>query len=440
MTSSTSARPQKSNYRWAICAMLFWVTTANYIDRGVFGNLAPELQRMFGWTVQDYSYMTMGFQAAYAVSMVIWGRIVDQLGLRWGFVLAVAFWGMAAMGHALVTAVAGFYAVRILLGLAEGGNFPASIKTVAEWFPKRERALATGLFNSGSNIGGILPPLMVSVMLPFFGHVRVAGHVLGWRGAFLCTGVFDLAWIVVWLAVYRRPAEHPRVSAAELAIINSEPPETTVKIPWKRLLVHRQTWAFAVAKGMTDCMWWFYLFWAPSFFADRFHLTAEQRAAPVSIIYVVASIGSIGGGWLAGFLMKRGWSVNMARKVTMLLFGLAVVPVFFAAMTHSVWISVALITLAASAHQGWSANVFSMVGDMFPRRVVGSVTGLGGFVGAIGGFLFTAYVGQVVGITGKYLLAFIAPSIAYPVALLIVHLLVPRMEPAQVDAPEPVAA
>jgi MFS transporter, ACS family, aldohexuronate transporter len=426
-------RPRSSSYRWVICAMLFWVTTANYIDRGVFGNLAPELQRIFHWTDADYAHMTMAFQAAYAISLVAGGWLIDSLGLRWGFTLAVAFWGLAAMGHALVTSIIGFFVVRFLLGLGEGGNFPASIKAVAEWFPKRERALATGIFNSGSNVGGILPPLLVAVLLPLFSHVHVLGHVLGWRGAFLVTGAVDLSWMFVWLAVYKKPDEHPRVSADELAIIYSEPPEKTTKIPWRRLIGHRQTLAFAVGKGMTDCMWWFYLFWAPSFFATRFHLNAEQRAAPVSIIYLVTSVGSIGGGWLAGHFMKRGWTVNKARKVTMLLFGLAVVPVFFSAMTSAVWVAVALITLAAAAHQGWSANLFSLVSDMFPRRVVASVTGLGGFIGALGGVGFSWYVGFILSTTGHYLLVFAAPSVAYLAAILIVHLLVPRLDPASLE-------
>jgi len=432
--SPPPARPLHSNYRWVICALLFWVTTANYIDRGIFGNLAPELQKQFMWTDQQFWYMNMCFTAAYAVSMIIWGRIVDVLGLRWGFVFAVALWGLASMSHALVTGLAGFFIVRLLLGLAEGGNFPAAIKTVAEWFPKRERALATGLFNSGSNVGGIVPPIVIAFLLPIFATVKIGGHALGWRGAFLITGLIDLAWIIAWLSFYRRPEEQPRVSADELAIINSEPAEPTTRVPWLRLLAHRQMVAFAVAKGMTDCMWWFYLFGAPSFFAERFHLDAKQRALPVSIIYVVASVGSIGGGWLAGSFIKHGWSLNKSRKITMLLAAVCVVPVFFSALTTSAWVAVALITLAASAHQAWSANAFSLAGDMFPRRVVGSVTGLGGFIGAVGGFFFQLYVAKTLGAHGGgYLLVFMAPSISYLTALLIIHLLVPRLETAKID-------
>jgi ACS family hexuronate transporter-like MFS transporter len=437
MYDTVSDRPRSSSYRWVICALLFWVTTANYIDRNVFGNLAPELQKQFHWTDQQYWYMTVCFQATYAVSMLIWGRLVDVLGLRWGFVLAVSLWGLASMGHALVTGLAGFFVVRLCLGLAEGGNFPAAIKTVAEWFPKRERALATGLFNSGTNIGGTLVPIAVAFLVPVLARIHIAGHALGWRGAFLFTGIIDLTWIIAWLSWYRRPQDHPRVSVDELAIIDSEPPEPTTKIPWLRLLHYRQTLAFAVAKSMTDCMWWFYLFGAPPFFAERFHLDAKQRALPVSIIYIVASIGSIGGGWLAGRFMKQGWTVNRARKFTMLLCAIAVIPVFYAALTTSVWVAVGLITLAASAHQAWSANAFSLAGDMFPRRVVGSVTGLGGFLGAAGGVFFSLYVGKILSAPGGgYFWVFLAPSIAYPLSLLIVHLLVPRLEPAQVDLPQ----
>jgi MFS transporter, ACS family, hexuronate transporter len=264
--------------------------------------------------------------------------------------------------------------------------------------------------------------------------------VLGWRGAFLITGAIDLAWIAAWLKIYRRPEDHPRVSAGELALINSEPAEPAVKIPWRNLLPHRQTWAFGVAKGMTDCFWWFYLVAAPQFFADRFHLDLKQRAIPVSCIYIFASVGSIGGGWLAGHLMKRGWSVNRARKTTMLIFALLVVPVYFASVTNTVWVAVFLITLAASAHQGWSANVFSLPGDMFPRRVVGSVTGLGGMLGSIGGITLFIIGGKIRdaavarGEIGDYVPIFLAASISYLVALLLVHVLAPRLEPTSVEA------
>ena len=277
MQASSTTRPEKSSYRWVICGLLFWVTTANYIDRSVFSNLAPELQKEFNWSTHDYWMMTMFFQGAYALSLMVSGRMIDLLGLRLGFVLAVAFWGLASLSHSLVTSLAGFFVVRTLLGLGEGGNFPACIKTVAEWFPKKERAYATGLFNSGSNVGGLIVPVAIGFLLPIFAKISIGGHAIGWRGAFLINGVIDLGWIFAWLAIYKRPEDHPKVSAEELAYIRSEPPEPTVKIPWVKLLPHRQTWAYAVAKGMTDCMWWFYLFGAPLFFADRFHMEAISK-------------------------------------------------------------------------------------------------------------------------------------------------------------------
>jgi MFS transporter, ACS family, hexuronate transporter len=437
MDAPPSIRPEKSHYRWVICALLFWVTTANYIDRGVFGNLAPELQKTIGWTEGQYWYMQTAFNGAYAISLLIGGRLIDVLGLRWGFTIAVAFWGLASMGHALVSTVAGFFLVRMLLGLGEGTNFPAAIKATAEWFPKHERALATGIFNSGSNVGGILVPLAIPIVIPLMTRVTIGGHVLGWRGAFLITGMIDLCWIASWLSIYRRPEDHPRVSAAELATIRNDPVEPTVKIPWRRLFPHRQTWAFFVAKTMTDCMFWFYLFGAPLFLADRFQMGPAERARPVAFIYVFASFASIAGGWLSGHFMKIGWTVNKARKVTMLICALAVAPVFFAAIADSAWLAIGLITLAASAHQAWSANLFSLVGDMFPRRVVGSLVGLGGMGGALGGMFFNFYVGRTLtaahGHAGAYLPIFIAPSIAYLLALMVLQSLAPRLEPVKID-------
>ena len=429
----------KTNYRWVICGLLFWVTTANYIDRGVFGNLAPDLAKTIGWTEGDYWNMTVAFNIAYALSLLLAGRLMDVLGLRWGFTLACGFWGLAAMSHSLVSTLGGFFIVRILLGLGEGGNFPAAIKTTAEWFPKRERALATGIFNSGSNVGGILVPFGLPYLVDWFNTMHFGGHVLGWRGAFLVTGVFDLAWILAWLTIYRRPENHPRVSKEELDLINSEPPEPTVKIPWRKLFPHRQALAFAVAKFMTDAFWWFYLVGAPYFFASRFNLTLKGRSGPVAAIYVFASFGSIGGGWLSGRFMKMGWSTNKARKLTLLICALFVVPVVFASVTNTAWVAVVLIAVAAAAHQAWSANCFSLAGDMFPRRLVGSVTGLGGFAGSVGGILLFIIIGRIReaarlrGDVGDYFPIFLAASLSYLLAVLIVHLLVPKLEPAKID-------
>jgi MFS transporter, ACS family, hexuronate transporter len=439
MTVSPATSPASSSrYRWAICALLFWVTTANYIDRGVFSNLAPDLQGTIGWTQDQYWYMQVAFLAAYAVSNPLAGRLMDVIGLRWGFPLIVGFWGLAAMSHALVSTVAGFFLVRILLGLGEGGNFPAANKAVAEWFPKRERALAFSLFNSGSNLGGILVPCGLPLLLPLFARVTIRGHVLGWRGAFLVTGLVDLTWIIAWLRCYRKPHQHPQVSAEELALINSEPPEATVKIPWRRLLRHRQTWAFAAVK-LTDCFWWFYLTGAPYFFADRFGLNLNGRSVPIAVIYVMSSFSGVAGGWLSGHFLNLGWSVNRARKTTMLLCAVAVLPVTFAAFTGSQWLAVGLITLACMAHQAWSANVMSLAGDMFPRRVIGSVTGLAGFAGSVAGIALFTCVGLVRqaaiarGEPGNYVAVFIVAGGGYLVALLGLHLLAPRLEPAPLD-------
>jgi ACS family hexuronate transporter-like MFS transporter len=434
------SRPATSHYRWVICALLFWVTTSNYIDRGVFGNLAPEMPGRLGigreeWEVA-YWNMQMVFSAAYAVSMLLMGRLMDGMGLRWGFVFACAFWGVASLSHAFApeigrlfgSVITGFFICRILLGLGEGGNFPAAIKTTAEWFPQRERALATGLFNSGSNVGGLLVPWALPLVLA----INIGGVALGWRGAFVLTAGLDLAWIIAWLTLYRKPEDHPRVSAAELALIQGDAIEPTVKVPWRRLLPHRQMAAFAAAKFMTDCFWWFYLFGSPDFFNQRFHLDPAGRKYMIMMIYVVASVGSIAGGWLAGALMKRGWSTNLARKTTMLVCGLGVLPVVYSALTENKWVAAALITLAASAHQAWSANVFSLAGDMFPKRVVGSVTGLGGMIGALGGMVLFYVTGRVLSHTGNYLPVFCLASVAYLLALLVVHLLVPRLERARI--------
>jgi len=441
VNSSTASRPATSHYRWVICGLLFWVTTANYIDRGVFGNLAPELKKTIGWTDEDYWNMQVAFSAAYAVSLLVMGRLMDVLGLRWGFVFACGFWGVASMAHAFApeigglfgSAVIGFIICRVLLGFGEGGNFPAAIKATAEWFPRSERALATGLFNSGSNVGGILVPWALPFAVLQFSALTIGGVTVGWRGAFLITAVIDLCWIFAWLAIYKKPEDHPRVSRAELAIIQGEGVEASVKIPWRKLIPHRQMWAFAVAKLMTDPFWWFYLFGSPDFFNKKFNLDPEGRKYLIMLIYVVASVGSIAGGWLVEALMKKGWTVNKARKITMLICGVLVLPVFYSAVTDNKWVAAVLITVAASAHQAWSANVFSLAGDMFPKRVVGSVTGFGGMFGAGGGLILFFVTGKILKRTGNYFPVFLMGSVAYLAALGLVHWLVPRLEPAEIE-------
>lgn len=413
-------------YRWVICALLFFATTINYIDRQVLGILAADegFKHTIGWNEAEYGFVNTAFQGAYAIGLLLVGRLMDRFGTRKGFSVAIVFWSIAAMGHALARSAFGFGTARFFLGLGEAGNFPAAIKTVAEWFPKKERALATGIFNSGSNVGAIAAPLAVPYIAINY----------GWQLAFIITGTLGFIWLVFWLMIYRRPEEHPKLSPAELAYIQSDPAEPTTKIPWGRLIPHRQTWAFAIGKFLTDPIWWVYLFWLPKFLHSKFHLNILELGAPLVVIYVIADIGSIGGGWLSSSLIKRGWSVNAGRKLAMLICAVAVVPIVYATITDSLWTSVLLIGLAAAAHQGWSANIFTLASDMFPRRAVGSVVGIGGMAGSIGGMLIASTVGLILQYTGSYFSIFVIAGSAYLVALAFIHLLAPRLEPAAVES------
>jgi ACS family hexuronate transporter-like MFS transporter len=312
-------------------------------------------------------------------------------------------------------------AARFALGLGEAGNFPASIKTVAEWFPRRERALATGIFNAGTNVGALLTPLIVPWITLRF----------GWYWAFVLTGAIGFAWLVFWWALYDRPDGTRRVGQAELAYIRSDPPDAPVSVPWRKLIAHRQAWAFATAKFMTDPIWWLYLFWIPDFLNRNHGVNLGSMGPPLVAIYLIADVGSVGGGWLSSSLIKRGWTVNRARKTAMLVCALAVTPIVFAARVDSLWGAVALVGLAAAAHQGWSANVFTLTSDMFPRQAVGSVVGFGGMAGAIGGMLIAKLTAAVLEFTGSYVPVFLIAGTAYLAALAIVHLLVPRLEPAR---------
>lgn len=407
-------------YRWRICALLFAATTLNYVDRQVLGVLAPDLTERFGWTELEYSRIVVAFQAAYAIGLVSAGALIDKLGTRLGYALAISVWSVAAMSHAIAGSVAGFAAARFLLGLGEAGNFPAAIKTVAEWFPRRERAFATGIFNSGSNVGAILAPLAVPIVAVTW----------GWQAAFLFTGVLSALWLVTWLTLYRTPTEHPKLSSEELDYIRVDPDEPAARLPWAQLLRHRQAWAFVVAKFLTDPIWWFFLFWLPKFLNSEYGLTLTGLGPPLIAIYLLADVGSIGGGWLAGRFIKRGWSVNRARKGAMLVCALAVVPIVFASSATNLWVAVALIGLATAGHQGWSANVFTLTSDMFPRYAVASVVGLGGLAGAVGGMLISTFTGFLLDATGSYVPVFLMAGSAYLVALFAVHLLVPRLAPA----------
>jgi len=416
--------PAGGNIRWVICALLFFATTINYMDRQVLGLLAPDLQKMFHWNEIQYGNIVTCFYATYALGLLVMGGFIDRIGTRIGYAVSIAVWSLAAMGHALANSIFGFSIARAMLGLGESGNFPAAIKTVTEWFPRKERALATGIFNSGSNIGAVVAPLTV----PW-----IAVH-LGWRWAFLFTGFFSASWLVLWLVFYRRPQEHPKLSASELHYIQSDPVEPSVKIPWLRLLPHRQTWAFVLGKSMTDPVWWFYLFWLPKYLNATHGITLTKMGPPLVAIYVAADVGSIGGGWLSSSLLKRGWSVNRARKTAMLICACCVLPVLFVSRIDGLWPVVGIIGLAAAAHQGWSANMFTIASDMFPRRAVASVVGIGGFGGAVGGMSIAWITGRILEFTHSYTSIFFIAGSAYLFALLIVHLLAPRLEPAHIDS------
>jgi MFS transporter, ACS family, hexuronate transporter len=437
-------------YRWVICALLFSAATINYIDRQVIGILKPTLVEKFGWSDERiYSSIVFSFQFAYALGFIFAGRVMDGLGVRKGFTLAIVLWSLAAIAHGtadllggftlpvlnldtktgftlltLTGAAAGLALARFALGLGEAGNFPASIKAVAEWFPKKERALATGIFNSGTNVGALVTPLIVPAIAANW----------GWQWAFIGTGLLGFLWLAWWMIAYRPPEQHPRVSAEELAYIRSDPPEMQVKIPWRKLLPHRQTWAFAVGKFMTDPIWWLYLFWVPDFLNRQYgvEISVKDIGPPLITIYLIADIGSIGGGWLSSRLIKRGWTTNRARKITMLICALCVVPIIFAASGVGKWPAILLISLAAAAHQGWSANLFTLTSDMFPRRAVGTVVGIGGMAGAVGGMFIAMLVGAVLQATGSYVPIFILAGSAYLLALLIIQVLVPKLKPAEV--------
>ena len=418
MTAISEATVRRGYYRWTICALLFCATTINYIDRQVLGILAPDLRRSIGWNDIDYGYIVTAFQAAYALGMVVVGRLMDRLGTKVGYSVAITVWSLAAMAHALARSVIGFAIARFSLGLGESGNFPAAIKTVAEWFPKKERALATGIFNAGSNVGAVAAPLAVPWITLTY----------GWQMAFVATGAIGFLWIVFWVVLYEKPEQQKRLKAEELAYIQSDPPDPPVRIPWLSLLKHKQVWAFAIAKFMTDPVWWFYLYWVPSFLNKSYGLTLDRIGPPLIIIYVMADVGSIGGGWLSSFLIKRGWSVNRGRKTAMLICAICVVPIVLASQASELWMAVALLSLATAAHQGWSANLFTTTSDMFPRKAIGSIVGLGGMAGAIGGMLISTLAGFLLEFTGSYLVLFIICGSTYLVTFLIFSRLAPNLE------------
>ena len=399
---------------------MFFATTINYLDRNILGVVAPTLQKEIGWSSIEYGYITMFFQGAYALGMVFFGWFIDKYGTKIGYSLSMAAWSLAAMGHGLAHTVFGFGVARFFLGLSESGNFPAAIKTTAEWFPKKERALATGVFNSGTNIGAVLTPAVVPWLTLTY----------GWQAAFIATGATGFIWLVFWINYYQKPEAAKKLSKEEMAYILSDTQEpVTERIPWLKLLKYRQTWAFVVGKLLSDPVWWFYLFWLGLFLNNNFGLTLSQLGLPLIVIYSMTTAGGIAGGWISGAMINRGVAVNKARRITMLICAVLALPVITAPHITNLWLAVAVIGLALSAHQGWSPNIFTTVSDMFPKKAVGSVVGLGSSIGSIGGMLFLASSGYIVQATGSYTVLFVFCGSAYLMAVGIMHLLTANAKP-----------
>jgi ACS family hexuronate transporter-like MFS transporter len=428
-TTIAAAARRAGSYRWVICGLLFAATAINYIDRQMIGVLKPSLQADLGWRESQYADIVFWFQAAYAVGFLTVGRFIDVAGARVGYAVAFTFWTLAHMAHGLVGSITQFAMVRFALGLGESGNFPAGLKVVSDWFPQRERALAVGLFNAGANVGAIVTPLLVPAIALAY----------GWRMAFIATGAFSVIWLVAWLAIYRRPEEHRRVSADELALIRSDPVVPAGVLPWRRLFSVRETWAYAIPKFLTDPIWWMFLFWLPDFLGKRYGLDLKSFGPPLVVIYVISDLGSVVGGWASSRMMRAGRSANVARKLTMLGCAFLILPIVTVQYIDSLWTAVLLIGLATAGHQAFSANLLTLPSDLFPRAAVGSVVGIGGTAGAIGGMLIAKFVGYVLDLSGSYAPIFAVAGGAYFVALIALHLLSPRLTPtrAGLDTPLP---
>lgn len=409
-------------YRWVIVTLLFLAMVINYVDRQTIGFLKTDLSKEFGWSEKDYADLVFYFQLSYAVAYLVWGKIMDKIGARWGFGIAFLIWQVAHIAHAGARGLTGFIFARMALGVGEAGGFPGGIKAVTEWFPKKERAFATGIFNAGTNIGAIVTPLVVPAIVLTW----------GWQMAFIVTGVAGLIWLPIWLLVYRTPRETKTLSVAELAHIEQDPADPVEKIAWTKLLTKRETWAYALGKFLIDPIWWMFLFWLPDFLGKRYGMDLKTFGPPIVAIYLLSDVGSVGGGWLSSRLLKNGASINKARKLTMLVCALLAVPVMFASFADSVWLAVLIIGVATAAHQGFSANLYTLPSDVFPRGAVGSVVGIGGMLGAFGGMVFSKYIGGVLESIGTYTPIFIVAGSAYLVALLVVHLLTPKMEPVKI--------
>ncbi|MBN1820570.1 MAG: MFS transporter [Prolixibacteraceae bacterium] len=423
---SKTATPIGS-YRFRILAMLIYATTINYFDRSIIGVMAPTLEKIFNWSNTDYANIMIAFKVAYAIGMLTMGGIIDRLGTKKGYTLAIGIWSIFGMLHAAVRpafSVIGFSLARFGLGFGESGHFPAAQKTVAEWFPKKDRAFATGIYNAATSIGAIAAPFIVGWIV----HETTGAN---WQIPFLITGALSSLWVFLWLRTYKKPEEHPKVSKEELEYINSDAVvESKEKLPWISVLPKRQTWAFAAAK-ITDAVWWFYLFWGAKFLASTFGVSLSDIGVPFLIMYLLADGGSIFGGWISGKFMKKGWSTNKARKMTMLMCALIILPVSYVAITESKWLAVVLIGIGAAGHQAWSANIFTIVSDIFPKKAVASVTGIGGMIGAVAGIVGDKLLGRVLDASGNtgYFWAFLVAGSLYLVILGIVHLLIPKMTP-----------
>lgn len=415
--------PQKKNLRWFMLFLVFLATTINYLDRQVMGLLKPTLEAEFGWSEKDYSYIVMAFTASYALGNILMGRFVDKVGSKIGYAFSLVVWSLASIGHGFVKSTMGFLFARTALGVSEAGNFPAAIKSVAEWFPKKERALATGIFNSGATVGAILAPILV----PF-----ILGHY-GWQETFVWIGAAGLLWLVLWWRFYNKPEENKNLSAEELAYIKSDQEENQNNLPsapLKDILKLKATWSFAIGKMMTDPIWYFFMFWLPAYFADVFKMDLTKPSLPLILIYSGTTIGSIGGGYLSSTLIKKGWEINKARNFTMLLFALLVVPVIFSKYLDNMWMITVVIAFATAAHQGWSANLMTAVGDRLPNNYVSSVIGFGGMMGSVAGIFFPLFIGIILdffknagNINGGYNIIFFIAGIAYVSAWLVIKLI-----------------
>ncbi|WP_033924286.1 MFS transporter [Sphingomonas sp. 35-24ZXX] len=403
--------------RWIVVALLFTATAINYIDRQMIGVLKPTLSAELGWSEGDFAMIVFWFQLAYAIGYISFGRIVDVLGARLGYTVAIAIWTVSHMAHGLASGLISFAIARFGLGLGESGNFPSGIKAVTEWFPQRERAFAIGLFNAGANVGAIITPLLIPLLVLWF----------DWRAAFYITGIFGVLWLIAWLRLYRQPELHPRLSSEELNWIRQDPADTGAAIPWSRLLFKRETWAFALGRLLIDPIWWFFLFWLPGYMFDRYNLDLKTFGLPLAAIYLISDFGSIAGGWLSSRLIRAGFTANVARKMTMLLCAVCVLPIWFAQSIDNVWAAVLVIGLATAAHQAFSANLFTLPSDMFPRGAVASVIGIGGTMGALGGMGMSLFTGYILDTTNSYQLLFAICASAYIAALVVIHLLSPRL-------------